>query len=460
MIRGLEATRRYVGFVRDPVACMRGIFEKYGELAALFPISPKRAPDRFEIMCVGPELCRQVLSDPTLFRTTGETLRGPEDSAQNRLRFGLTRMQGTQHKQQRQLVMPAFHRKAVEGYHRIMVETAGSVLSEWQVDTVSDIYSQMRNFALRLASSVLFSQDLHESLRAGTMIEEWLRKNFSSSVWLFPVNLPGTPYWQMLQHAGRLEKLILAMIAQRRAQPEGRTDVLAILTQARDEQGNAATDAELVGQATILFFASFETTASTMSWTLFLLAQHPEIFSDLTDELQSVLRGEPPTGDQLAQLPLLERVIKESMRILPPVPYTVRALMRKINMGGYRIRQGSRVVCSYYMTHHLPDLYPEPEKFRPERWLKFDPSPYEYMPFGAGPRSCIGGIFAMQAMKISLAMILQRFRLQVVPGSRIDRAVRVTMNPRHGIPMKIGGPGSQLSRSAVRGNIHDMVDMA
>ena len=459
LLRGARAIPYYIGFFRDPIACMREAYRKNGDLTILGPVLPHEENRRLNILSVGPEYNRQVLGDPELFRTTGQTLRGPENSAQRRLRFGLTRMQGAQHKQQRKLVMPPFHKKAVESYHELMVRTADSVLNEWRSGTVRNLYREMRSIALRLASTVLFSPDPRESYKIGSMIEEWLRRNFAASVWLFPFDLPGTAYRSLLRHADRLEELILSMIDQRRKNPEGRTDVLSILTQARDDENHGMTDMELVGQAAILFGASYETTASTLTWTLFLLAQHPKILRDLMDELDGVLRGGPPANDQLAQLSLLERVIQESMRILAPVPYTIRSATADVEMGGYQVPKNSRVICSHFLTHHQPDLYPEPEKFRPDRWLTIDPSPYEYMPFSAGPRACIGATFAMQAMKISVSMILQRFRLQVVSGAKVERVVRVTMSPRYDIPIRIFEQDRKFTRSDVRGNIHDMVDM-
>ena len=179
--------------------------------------------------------------------------------------------------------------------------------------------------------------------------------------------------------------------------------MLSLLIQARDDENRGMTDTELVGQATILFGASFETTASTLTWTVFLLAQHPAIMGELMDELDRVLGGNAPTRDQLAQLSFLDRVIKESMRILPPVPFTIRAADDDaIPMGSLTLSHGTRVICSHFLTHHLPEIYPEPEIFRPDRWRDIDPTQYEYMPFSAGPRACVGAMFAIQVLKISL----------------------------------------------------------
>ena len=454
---GIRAALHYVNFFRDPIACMRHFHQAYGDIAALGPVSPFREIHRLHLLTAGPDYNRQVLGSPELFRTTGQTIRGPKNSSQRRLRFGLTRMQGSQHAQQRQLVMPLFHKKAVDGYRQIMVDNVDEVLKDWRPGATCDMYREMRRLSLHLSSTILFSPDPREASGISGMIEEWLQRNFSASVWLFPVNFPGTPYRRLLNHATKLEHDILSMIGARRASPAGRMDVLSLLTQARDEEGHGVTDEELVGQIAILFAASYETTASALTWILFLLAQHPRVMADLVSELEGGLPEAPARGGDA--LPLLDRVIKESMRILPPVPYTIRAANLETEMGGYHVPQGSRVICSHYLTHHMSELYPEPEKFLPERWLTINPSPYEYVPFSAGPRMCIGVTFAMQVMKISLAMILQRFRPEVIPGARIDRVVRVTMSPRHGMPMKLFRQDRQYRRSKICGNVREMVDL-
>ena len=245
----------------------------------------------------------------------------------------------------------------------------------------------------------------------------------------------------------------------RRRDPQGRTDILSLLIQARDDQNRGMTDKELIGQAAILFGASFETSASVLTWTLFLLAQHPAVMHELMDELDNVLAGAPPTREQLPQLTFLENVINESMRILPPVPFTIRATQRDLAMGPVEVPKNTRVLCSHYLTHHMPELYPEPERFRPERWQSIEPNQYEYMPFSAGPRVCIGASFAFQVLKVSLAMMLQRFRFSMVPGTRIDRVIRITMAPREGLPMMVYPNDRKFAASEVRGQIHEMVQL-
>ncbi len=177
------------------------------------------------------------------------------------------------------------------------------------------------------------------------------------------------------------------------------------------------------------------------------------------DELDAVLSGNAPTPPQLLQLEFLGFVIKESMRVLSPVPYAIRATTRRVKIGSLSLPHGATIVCGHYLTHHMPELYPEPERFQPERWQSIDPSQWEYLPFSAGPRICVGAVFATQLLRISLALMLQRFRFSVVPGTRIDRVVRITMQPRQGMPMKIFENDRQYAASNVTGQIHEMVTL-
>jgi cytochrome P450 len=458
-VTGLAAGREYLRFFFDPVGTICGLYQRYGPVTALGKVKFKQPRDLL-LFAIGPEFNRLLFSDPSLFRPTGLILPGPRNSAQRRVRFGLTRMVGDQHRQQRQLVAPPFHRCAVRGYHEIMVDVVNTEIAKWKTGTGIDIHEKVRALTLRIASAVLFSRDPAEAYPIGRMLEDWVERCFSMGVWTYPLPVPGTPYHGMLRQAERIEKALLAMIARRRAQPGARSDVFSLLMETRDNEGRAMTDTELVGQASILFIASFETTTSALSWSLFLLAQHPAVMRQLMDEIESILGDAPPHFDQLPQLPFLHWVIKESMRILPPVPYTVRVAQQQLKVGPFEVPQETRVVASHYLTHHLPDLYPEPERFRPERWRNLNPTQYEYLPFNAGPRICIGGAFATQVLKISLAMILQRFRFTVVPGTRINRIVAISMNPRHGLPMIIAKKDRNYSVSEVRGQIREMVDFS
>jgi len=290
------------------------------------------------------------------------------------------------------------------------------------------------------------------------LVGEWLERNFSAPVWMAMLDAPGTPYRGLLAHAERIERQILHMLEQKRAAGLRGDDVFSLLCRAHEAGEAWMSDRDLVGQATILFAASYETTAHAMTWTLFLLAQHPEVMARLADEFAG-LGSAVPTPEQLARLPWLGAVIRESMRILPPVPYTLRALTADAELGGVALRRGDRVLCSHYITHHRSDLYDAPERFDPERWSTLRRGPYEYLPFGAGPRMCIGVGFATLAMKVATAAIVRRFRLSLRPGARIDRSVKVTLFARRGVPMIVHAPDGRFDAPPVSGNIREMVDL-
>ena len=459
-MRGLKTLMIYVGLVRDPISVIRSLYSEHGPVIAFGNINPLRRHGRLMVMAIGPEYNQQILSNPDIFRSRGMVLQGPQGSAHQRIRFGLISMNAEQHRQQRKLVMPPLHKKSVEGYRDAMVDLTAGMLDTWRGGEQRDIWRDMQALALRIASAILFGDsDSEEAYRIGHMIEEWLSMCFYLRVVLFQVNLPGTPYRRLLDHAERLEAHIRAMIDRRRRDGATGGDVLSILIRIRDEGDTAITEDELIGQVNILFTASHETNAAALTWTLFLLSQHPRIMADLLDELDGELRGEAPSIDQLDRLPLLERVINESLRILPPVVYKTRIVDQPVQLGPYHLPKGSRVLYSHYMTHHLPELYPNPERFDPDRWRSNEPSPFAYLPFGAGPRLCIGYAFSMTMLRITLAMILQRYRLSLAPDARIDRKFAVTLSPKYGMPMTVHKQDRQFTREIPRGNIHETVDL-
>jgi len=165
--------------------------------------------------------------------------------------------------------------------------------------------------------------------------------------------------------------------------------------------------------------------------------------------------------EKLESLPLLERVIKEGIRILPPVPWNARITSQITKLNDYTIPKGSEVFVSIYQTHHLPEIYSNPESFKPERWETIKPTPYEYNPFSAGPRICIGAGFAIMEIKLILAIILQQFRLEFLGSCQIDRAGLISLKPKYGMPMMVYPQDRQFDRGVgiVKGNVREMVNL-
>jgi cytochrome P450 len=447
----------YLKFLKDPTGSLRSLYQTYGRLCA---------PATFDetqpgTLCVfAPEYYQQILSQPARFYSRNITQDQSADTPLSRLGSGLISLNGEQHKRHRRMMMPAFHKKRIEAYRDHMVNVANEVIGSWKTGETRDMLREMERITIGVATKSLFGADNAQTAHAiSSAFEDVLRLNVSAG--LVPINLPFFPMRRLMERSADLENEILAIIREKRALEAAGNDIgndmLALLMQTRDEDNSALTDAELVGEINIAFIAGHDTTSRALLWTLFLLDQHPKIFADVLDELESKLHGDAPTVEQLNEIPLLERVIKESMRLLPPGTYTTRKATEPFEIGPYHLPKGTVLVISTYLTHHMPELYPEPEKFLPERWAKSNPSPYEYMPFGAGPRMCIGAPFAMMELKIVLAMILQRYRLSIVPNTRIDRDEQTSLTPKRGMPMTIHAQDRQFNVQPVRGNIHEMV---
>jgi len=321
---------------------------------------------------------------------------------------------------------------------------------------------------LRVTSTLLFGLDEPEmAYRLGDMISDWVSMNDELGAGALVSNdVFNERYEELLAFAERLEAEIMQMIRYRRQAGRSGNDVLSILVRQHDDEGGLS-DEELVGQAAVLFSAAHMTTAHALSWTLFLLAEHPSVMQRLWVDWQqphgrapvSTARDDTDDWGEDANSPL-ERVIKESMRILPASAYSQRINIEAVDLGPFRLPRGTGIVFTPLVTHHLPEQFPDPQRFLPERWLTLRPSPYAYHPFGAGARMCIGGPLALAIMRIALPKMLTRFRFTVAPHANISAHVESTMlMPTHGIPMNLGPPDGQFSSSPVGGNIHELVDL-
>ena len=440
-------------FGSDPLGYAQDLYRTYGDLVAFVDGRPGWT------FAFGPHHSHTLLANPDLFYSH-PFMQAPPGSALERLSSGLLSMNGPAHRQRRKLVLPAFHRQRVENYHADMVAITHELLDGWRLGERLDIAREMQKLTLRIVSKTLFGlQAGPDGVRLGMMIKRLLNLLDSLGPSLVPLDWPGFPLWRLLRLAERLDAELRAMIERRRASGGAAQDVLSMLLHARDDQGALMSDAELIGQAAVLFIAGYETTSNALTWTLFLLSQHPNVLRDLRDELDGLLRGTAPAPAQLEHLPLLDRVVKESLRLLPPVGISLRVSTASFELGPYQLPRGTTVFFSQYVTHHMPELYPQPEHFLPERWATIDPPVYAYLPFGGGPRMCIGTSFALLEIKIALAMIVQRFALALERGARIDRRLRITLAPRQGMPMVVFAHDRALPINRPRGNIREMVEL-
>jgi cytochrome P450 len=412
------------------------------------------------VCAFGAERNREVLSNPDGYRHYEGFVGGPPGNSLSRITQMLVAINGEVHKRHRRLLAPAFSKTALDGYADEIVQVSEAMIERWPRDEVVDLDAKLRDLALCVAVRSLFGLDvLGGATELGELAAGLIATLTSPLTVLLPYDVPGTPFRRALQIGDRLLARLEALVEEKRRHTEPGRDALALLLDTEDGlRGD-----ELLAEVVTLFIAGHETTAKTLTWTMFLLERHPAVLADVLDELDAVLGGRPMTAADIPRLPLLDRVIKESMRVLAPVPILfLRVPSAELPLGRFTLPSGANVVLSPYATHHDPALYPEPQRFAPERWESLKPSPYEYLPFGAGPRICIGAAFAQQALRLIMPTILQRVRVSIARDARIDRLTRGNiLMPRHGIPARIEAPHRRtLVPEPVRGNVHEMVALA
>lgn len=379
----------------------------------------------------------------------------------DKLRFSIVTINGETHRRHRQLMQPAFHPRALDGYASDIVEVARVLLDRWPVGEVTAVDELCEELALAMAMKCLYGLDVSdEAAELGHLAASWVRVITAPSTIMLPLNVPGFSYRRSLDLAEQVTGRLRALIAEKRARGGEQRDAMALLMRAEADGEAPLSDDELVAEAVSLFIAGHETIAMTLTWTLFLLERHPDVHDAVMDELDGVLGGRVPTPADIGQLTLLDRVLKESMRVLAPVPVLfLRVCGEDAVLGPYDLPVGANVLTSPIATHRDPALYPDPDRFLPDRWLDLVRPPYAYLPYGGGPRTCLGMLFAERALRLLVPMILQRFRLSIPSGTRVDRLTRANiLRPRGGPPMRVE-PAASRPRALVpvTGTIQDLV---
>ncbi len=453
----IGAPKRFYDFLEDPVGVVMRL-RKYGDVAAVVKGSPA-------IVCVyGAERNREILNVPGMFQHDEDLFRGPEGSAMQKLRNALVCINGQMHKRHRKLMQPAFQKSALDGYAPGIVETTRQRLATWPVGETAKLDVLCRELALCVAVKSLYGLDVREGVpELGALAAEFVDVFSAPKIILAPINLPGMPFRRALHLCERITQEFTKLIEEKRRLGGEQRDAMALLMAARDDDGQPLSDAELIAEAMVLFIAGHETTAMTLTWTLFLLERHPEVLESVLSELDEVLGSREPTPEDGAKLVILDRVIKESMRLLAPVPVLfLRVCAESTQVGKFTLPKGANVLVSPLATHHDPNVYPEPRRFKPERWAGNSPPAYAYLPFGAGPRTCVGLMFAERSLRLMLPMILQRYRISIPEDTKIDRLTRANiMMVRDGMPVKIE-PFDRTRRepNPIRGDIHELVDFS
>jgi cytochrome P450 len=354
---------------------------------------------------------------------------------------GLLTSEGDFWLRQRRLIQPAFLRERVAGYGPDMVALAERMVSTWHDGEKRDVHADMTRLTLEIAAKTMFGVDFTDRegpamTRALTDIADTFRRRFYSLL-RWPDFVPTPANLRLRRAVRRLDDILFGLIEQRKHEGE-RADLLSILLRARGEGNERMTDRQLRDEAMTLFLAGHDTTALTLSWGLYLLAQHPQVTDRLTAELRDALGGRPPTVADLPRLRYTDRVIHEVMRLYPAAYVFGRQAIAPCDLGRYHLPAGATVLMSQWVMHRDPRFWEEPDQFRPERWADGSVQrlpKFAYFPFGGGPRVCIGNAFAMLEAALVLATIGQRFRFTRLPGPEVRPRPTITLRPDGGVEL-------------------------
>jgi len=452
--------RRTHRLQRDTLRLVLELYERYG------PVFTVRSFHRRLVGLIGPEANHFV------------TVSGAENFSWRKGMYGeylnpvigdgLITTDGEYHDRARRIMMPAFHRQRLDGAVAVMLDEAERALADWQPGAAVDVYEWVRDLAMSIAMRALAGLDPRDrgvGREAAVQFERALAYT-NSEVWMTLLRGPGTPWSRMQAACRELDRIIYAEIRSRRRAGQAGEDILSMLIDARDEpdepdesgdRGGGFTDTELRDQLMHMLFGGHDTSSSTVAFLLYELARHPDALARVVAEQDAVLEGRTPTAEQLLNgLPQLRMAVEETLRLYPPVWFGPRLAVRTFDFGGYRIPAGTHILHSSWVTHHLPEVFPDPEAFVPER---FTPEARRsiprggYIPFGGGQRICIGKRFGQLVVEAVATMVLQRFRLELRAGYELQVEKLPTLSPGNGMPMLVRErrPSEPAPESADRG---------
>lgn len=388
---------------------------------------------------------------------------------------GLFTSEGELWKRQRKLMAPMFHPGIIDGFADDMTSSATRAVDTWRDGAIVDVAHEMMRVTMAIAGKTLFDADLFgdadELGDALTVALTWAGEMSSSPTLIVqaratialrllaerapsrladpllglarrltvPILWPTRDNAKLKRAVAVLNQRVGRLIDERRRQPGERRDLLGLLLAARDEQtGLAMADRQVRDEVLTLFVAGHETTATALAWALYLLAQHPTIYAALQQEVDAI--GRIPVAADLPKLQLATRVFKESLRLYPPVYLFGRVSTSAVQVGPYALRNGTVVLISPYALHHRKELWPDPDRFDPDRFLPAEEQKRHrsaYIPFSAGPRTCIGNHFALMEGPLVLATILRRFAVELASSRPVDLDPQATLRPKDGLPLRV-----------------------
>ncbi|MEK6326992.1 MAG: cytochrome P450 [Actinomycetota bacterium] len=417
---------------RDPLAVLLPAYEEHGPIFAI------RIFHAIHVFMLGPEANRFILvTDRDKFRWRDGSL----GDLIPLIGDGLLTTDGEYHDRAREIMVPVFHRKRIASAATVMSEEAERAFDGWRTGDRIDLYDWTRHVTMRVAMRALFGLDPDRArVDVAATFERGL-SFYEREYFLQVVRGPGSPFARLRRVRRTLDHIILSEIARRRSAGKAGEDILGLLMEAEDSEGIRFTDEQVRDQVLTLLFAGHDTTTSTVAFLFYELARNPDWAERLAAERDSVVGDGTPDATQLfGELPELGMAVDETLRLYPPAWIGPRRAVEDFEFGGYPVPAGLPVNYSSWASHRLPDVFSDPHSFRPERFAPSERAKLPkgaYVPFGGGPRICIGMRFGELEIRAIAAAILRRFRLELEPDWRMRIRQMPTLSPRGGLPMRI-----------------------
>lgn len=355
---------------------------------------------------------------------------------------GLLTSVGPEHLRQRRMMQPVFYRKTVESFSRIITEGVGEMLVRWAEGAELDFECEMMGLVQRNVVKTLLGEDADNDM-LGLLDAITIRRLYMEHVFFspFPEWMPSRIGWQYRQAMQGIDTIVSRAIRTRRARSTGARDLLSLLLSAKYDDGTTMTDQQVRDEVVTLLVTGYETIGEALTWTSYLLSQHPAIAAKFFAEVDEAIGSRAPRVEDLQNLPYTGMVLAESMRLYPPTWIFIRIAQEEDTLpSGVTIPAGSKIYLCQYVMHRHPGYFQSPERFDPERFTetaKKERPQFAYFPFGGGARVCIGEHFAKMEATLVLVSIAQRFRLSLVPGQAIVPEPKMTLRPKYGIRMRV-----------------------
>jgi cytochrome P450 family 110 len=434
-------TPAIIGMVQsflDPFGNLERLHKKYGEIfyGAKSSLTPPY------VIFSNPKAIEKVFTaDPDIFEASQRTL--PIKALIGDKSVVL--LDGIEHRRHRKLIMPPFHGERLKSYSQTMVDVTKEVISSWQEGQTIIIHDYIQEITMRVNMGAIFGLaqgEKYDYLKRIFM--DWLdtfESPLNSSLLLFPAlqkDIGGlTPWGKFLRQKQQIRDTLQTECVRRRSNSDFiGEDVFSLLLAARDEAGEPMSNLEIQDELMTMLFAGFDTTSNSLAWSFYWIHRLPEIGQKLETELNSL--SENAEIMDIIKLPYLSAVVSETLRLNPLGLFVGRQLKEPFELMGYQFESGTSLFPSIYLTHHREDIYPEPKKFKPERFVEKQYSPYEYLPFGGGNRLCLGYAFALFEMKLVLATIMSQVKLELLDNRPLNCARRgFAFYPQGGVKMKV-----------------------